>query len=85
MTLSEQRQRAVTIESGIRSVQKELSSALAAMDYEQALACQIKIDALRREVRRVKTGYSTTAKSKKRRLNAKPDCGRSAPSAPPPR
>ena len=51
-----QLQRAVAIRQRIHSARDQLGAALAGMDYEQALAFQIEMDELERELRRVERG-----------------------------
>lgn len=51
MTLQERRAQGVAIRHRIRSLRVQLGFSLGAMDYEQALACQMKIDGLKREAR----------------------------------
>jgi hypothetical protein len=51
MTPREQQQRKAALKSGIQSARERMTNALATMDYETALACQVEINELKREAR----------------------------------
>jgi hypothetical protein len=51
VTLRELRERATALKSGIETQRDRLADALQSMDYEKALACQIEVDRLKRDVR----------------------------------
>jgi hypothetical protein len=49
MTLWEQRKQSAALSFRIRSARERMTHALAAMDYDTALACPVEIDDLERE------------------------------------
>jgi hypothetical protein len=64
MTLQERRRQSIALEGRLKSAREQLTAALHAMDYEQALVFQVKVDELQDEIsHRLVRWHSTTMKS----------------------